>query len=148
MLFLNHPLHLKFNLFVHIVTYQSLLHAMTATAYKHDRRHIKESLGLVANSDRKKIFYEKAFRYRQDIDALEDICMRTNWWCSACNLNTMTMTMFICCIECSLDFERECFYQMNIQLITTVNFVELNYLKVDTSCTMFTLSHIYVIICI
>jgi superfamily II DNA helicase RecQ len=56
---------------------------MTATAYKHDRRHIKESLGLhncfelVANSDRKNIFYEKAFRYRQDIDALEDICMRT-----------------------------------------------------------------------
>ena len=54
--------------------------AMTATAYKLDRRHIKESLGLqncfalVANSDRKNTFYEKAFIYRQDIDALEDIC--------------------------------------------------------------------------
>ena len=56
--------------------------AMTATptAYKPDQKHIKESLGLhncfefVANSDRKNIFYEKAFRYRQDIDALEDIC--------------------------------------------------------------------------
>jgi hypothetical protein len=50
------------------------------TAYKLDRRHIKESLGLhncfelVANSDRKNIFYEKAFRYSTDIDGLEDIC--------------------------------------------------------------------------
>jgi hypothetical protein len=46
-------------------------YCMTATAYKLHRRHIKESLGLhncfelVANSDRKNIFYcEKAFRYR------------------------------------------------------------------------------------
>ena len=54
---------------------------MTATAYKLHRRHIKESLGLhncfelVANSDRKNIFYcEKAFKTGTDIDALEDIC--------------------------------------------------------------------------
>ena len=46
-------------------------YCMTATAYKLHRRHIKESLGLhncfelVANSDRKNIFYcEKAFKYR------------------------------------------------------------------------------------
>jgi hypothetical protein len=52
---------------------------MTATAYKLDRRHIEwfglhNCFELIANSDRKNIFYEKAFRYRQDIDALEDIC--------------------------------------------------------------------------
>jgi hypothetical protein len=29
---------------------------------------------LVANSDRKNIFYEKAFDTGTDIDALEDIC--------------------------------------------------------------------------
>ena len=56
---------------------------MTATAYKLDRRHIKESLGLhncfelVANSDRKNIFYIRKGRHADtgtDIDALEDIC--------------------------------------------------------------------------
>ena len=35
---------------------------------------------------------------------------------------------------------------MNTQLITNVNFVELSFFKVGTSCTI--LSHIYVIICI
>jgi superfamily II DNA helicase RecQ len=53
---------------------------MIATAYKLDRRHIKESLGLhncfelVANCDRKNIFYEQAFDTWTDIDTLEDIC--------------------------------------------------------------------------
>jgi superfamily II DNA helicase RecQ len=135
---------------------------MTATAYKLDRRHIKESLGLhncfelVANSDRKNIFYEKTFRYRHwYIDALEDICRPI--YCSVCKTQCL-------CVECSLDMERERFYlirqyfwaceifltlyQMNTQLITNVNFVELSFFKVGTSCTMFTLSHIYVIICI
>ena len=54
--------------------------AMTATANKQDRKCIKDSLGLldsfelVANPDRKNIFYEKLFRHGQDIDAFEDIC--------------------------------------------------------------------------
>ncbi|XP_028417601.1 putative ATP-dependent DNA helicase Q1 [Dendronephthya gigantea] len=54
--------------------------AMTATANKSDRRQIKESLGLhscfelIANPNRKNIFYEKTFRYGQDIDAFEHIC--------------------------------------------------------------------------
>ena len=54
--------------------------AMTATANKLDRKHIKDSLGLqncfelVANPDRKNIFYEKIIRHGQDIDAFEDIC--------------------------------------------------------------------------
>jgi superfamily II DNA helicase RecQ len=56
---------------------------MTATAYKLDRRHIKESLGLhncfelVANSDRKNIFYIRKGIHADtgtDFDALEDIC--------------------------------------------------------------------------
>ena len=54
-----------------LITYHACSrYCMTATAYKLHRRHIKESLGLhncfelVANSDRKNIFYEKAFRYR------------------------------------------------------------------------------------
>ncbi len=54
--------------------------AMMATANKLDRKHIKDSLGLqncfelVANPDRKNIFYEKIIRHGQDIDAFEDIC--------------------------------------------------------------------------
>lgn len=54
--------------------------ALTATANKADRKHIKESLGLkkcvevVANPDRKNIFYEKYFREGQDVDAIENIC--------------------------------------------------------------------------
>ena len=53
---------------------------MTATAYKLDRRHIKESLGLhncfelVANSDRKNIFSKRHSDTGTDIDTLEDIC--------------------------------------------------------------------------
>ncbi len=55
--------------------------AMTATTNKQDRKLIKDSLGLldcfelVANPDRKNVFYEKFFRHGQDIDAFEDICM-------------------------------------------------------------------------
>ena len=54
--------------------------ALTATASKNDRKQIKESLGLknfvelVANPDRKNIFYEKHFRAGQDIDSIESIC--------------------------------------------------------------------------
>ena len=50
------------------------------TANKQDRKHIKDSLclldcfELVANPDRKNIFFEKIFRGGQDIDAFEDIC--------------------------------------------------------------------------
>ena len=46
-----------------------------------DRKHIKESLCLkkcveiVANPDRRNIFYEKYFREGQDVDAIERICM-------------------------------------------------------------------------
>ena len=54
--------------------------ALTATANKMDRKHVKESLGLkncaelVANPDRRNIFYEKCFRKGQDIDSIENIC--------------------------------------------------------------------------
>jgi superfamily II DNA helicase RecQ len=54
--------------------------AMTATANKLDREHIKESLALqncfelIGNPDRKNIYYEKVFRLGQDIDAFEKIC--------------------------------------------------------------------------
>ena len=54
--------------------------AMTATANKQDRKHIKDSLRLldcfelVANPDQKNIFYEKIFRHGQHIDTFEDIC--------------------------------------------------------------------------
>lgn len=54
--------------------------ALTATANKLDRKLIKESLGLknctelVANPDRKNIFYKKVFREGQDIDSIENIC--------------------------------------------------------------------------
>jgi hypothetical protein len=81
---------------------------MTATACKLDWRHIKESVGLhncfelVADSDQKNIFYEKAFRYRHsdtgtDIDALEDICRPISYAveCSVCKTQCL-------CVECSL----------------------------------------------
>jgi superfamily II DNA helicase RecQ len=54
--------------------------ALTATANIIDRKHIKESLCLkkcveiVANPDRRNIFYEKYFREGQDVDAIERIC--------------------------------------------------------------------------
>ena len=54
--------------------------ALTATANKYDRKHIKESLGLkkcvevVANPDRKNIFYEKYLRKGQDVDNIGEIC--------------------------------------------------------------------------
>ena len=53
--------------------------AMTATASQTDMQAIKDSLGLkkcryiVANPDRKNIFYKKVFRHGQDIDAIESI---------------------------------------------------------------------------
>jgi hypothetical protein len=53
---------------------------LTATANKMDRKYVKESLGLkncaelVANPDRRNIFYEKCFRKGQDIDSIENIC--------------------------------------------------------------------------
>jgi superfamily II DNA helicase RecQ len=53
--------------------------AMTATANKHDRKCIKESLGLkkcfelVGNPDRVNIVYQKHLRTGEDIDAITDI---------------------------------------------------------------------------
>ena len=55
--------------------------ALTATANSVDRKQIKESLCLkkcveiVANPDRRNIFYEKYFREGQDVDAIGRICM-------------------------------------------------------------------------
>ena len=55
--------------------------ALTATANSVDRKQIKESLCLkkcveiVANPDRRNIFYEKCFREGQDVDAIGRICM-------------------------------------------------------------------------
>ena len=60
---------------------------MNATAYKLDRRHIKESLGLhncfelVANSDRKNTFYIRKGIHADtgtDIDALHGRYLQTN----------------------------------------------------------------------
>ena len=53
--------------------------AMTATANKHDRKCIKESLGLkkcfelVGNPDRVNIMYQKHLRTGEDIDAITNI---------------------------------------------------------------------------
>lgn len=58
--------------------------ALTATANKYDRKYIKESLGLkkcvevVANPDRKNIFYEKYLRKGQDVDNIGEICRPYN----------------------------------------------------------------------
>ena len=55
--------------------------AMTATASQADIKHIQDSLGLksckriIANPDRKNIFYKKSFRHGQDVDAIQAILM-------------------------------------------------------------------------
>ena len=55
--------------------------AMTATASCTDIKCIQESLGLkkckriIANPDRKNIFYKKLFRHGQDVDANQAILM-------------------------------------------------------------------------
>ena len=55
--------------------------AMTATASQSDINDIQESLGMkkckyiVANPDRKNIFYKKVFRHGQDADAIKAILM-------------------------------------------------------------------------
>jgi hypothetical protein len=136
---------------------------MTATAYKLHRMHIKESLGLhncfelVANFDRKNIFYEKAFRYKHWYWCLGGH-LQTNLCCSVCKTQWQCL-----CVECSFDMKREWFYLirqifLGLCLWNILDFVPNEY-TINHKCEFYwtqfllkwaqvALSHIYVIICI